>query len=128
MQQIMQTLKTHIHARYPLLYLLSHEEERIQKILLRLVQQENRSLYIWKNTSGLLCNETAISETMDVNASLAYFSKQTEPSILVLCDVHHEFSSSVTLRWLRDLSIQMGQKSQNIIINRGSAAICDNVL
>ena len=56
MHGLIHDIQMHIRARYPILYLISHEEERLWKILQHLSQQEAVPLFSWKRTHGLQQN------------------------------------------------------------------------
>ena len=44
MQKLVQDIQAHIRARYPILYLLSHEEERLWKVVQHIATQEGLAL------------------------------------------------------------------------------------
>ena len=75
-----------------------------------------RKLYQWKRTRGLFIEDTSIDGKLGADDALEYFSKQKEPALLILWDIHHDFSDPTIIRWLRDLSISMGILQQNIIL------------
>lgn len=116
MQQLVQEIQAHIRARYPILYLLSHEEERLWKIIQHISHQENLALYQWKRTTGLQHSEQTFPKTHAPAAGLIELSKVSQPALFVLWDFHHEFSDRTVLRWVRDLCVQMQKKSQSIIM------------
>ena len=116
MQHLVQDIQAHIRARYPILYLLSHEEERLWKVIQHISQQENLDVYQWKRTTGIQHLHQSFSDTHDPIRGLMELSKVSHPALFVLWDFHHEFSDKTVLRWVRDLCTQMQRKSQSIIM------------
>lgn len=116
MQKLVQDIQAHIRARYPILYLLSHEEERLWKVIHHIATQEGLALYQWKATTGLVLEEETIIKGQNSVDALIELSKISEPGLFVLWDFHHEFSDQTALRWVRDLCVQMQRKSQSIIM------------
>jgi len=115
MQDLIHDIQMHIRARYPILYLVSHEEERLWKILKHLSAQEKLPLFSWKRTEGLQRNDSLIEGTTDPTIGLQYFAQEAN-SICVLWDFHIELKNSTVLRWIRDLCTQMGKRGQTIVL------------
>lgn len=116
MQKLVQDIQAHIRARYPILYLLSHEEERLWKVVQHIATQEGLALYQWKRTTGLVHQDTTLVEGQDPIGALQALSRVTESGLFVLWDFHNEFSNQTVLRWIRDLCVQMQKKGQSIIM------------
>jgi hypothetical protein len=53
MRQMVDQLALLIRARYPLVALVTSEEERVERALERLAQQEGMALHTWRVTTGL---------------------------------------------------------------------------
>src|SRR3954465_5790057 len=84
-------LDTLIRARYPLLYLVSWEEQRIEAILQELAVQHGKSLFSWATARGLrrLGGSQALP-ALDVSKTpldvLATVGKLGQPALVVLKD------------------------------------------
>src|SRR3954451_13953283 len=102
-------LDTLIRARYPLLYLVSWEEQRIEAILQDLAVQHGKTLYSWSIARGLkrLGGSQALP-ALDVSKSpievLATIAKLGQPALVVLKDLHSYLSDSTVVRALRELA------------------------
>ena len=116
MQDLIHDIQMHIRARYPILYLISHEEERLWKVFQHLSKQEILPLFSWKRTHGLQKNNEKIEGTQDPAHGLQYLFSFPHPAICVLWDFHLELHDATVLRWLRDLCIQMGKRSQTLVL------------
>lgn len=116
MQQLIRDIQIHIRARYPILYLLSHEEQRVWKIVQHICSQDAIPLYSWKRTIGVQNETEVIENTQDPVLGLTHFASIDGHAIFVLWDMHHEFGDQTVLRWIRDLCLQMQGKSQSILM------------
>src|SRR5204863_2709570 len=84
-------LDTLIRARYPLIYLVSWEEQRLDAILQDVAQNHGKALLQWSITRGLRRvsgpRSLAISEqSRDPIEALTAVGKLTEASLVVLKD------------------------------------------
>lgn len=98
-------------ARYPVLYLVSHEEQRVLRALRKIAEVEQKEVSVWSSTAGLLSLE---GEQTAVEA-LNILGKTEEPTILVFLDGHKEFESKRFLRRIRDLSIDFPKQGHAIV-------------
>src|SRR5438270_13876321 len=96
-------LDTLIRARYPLIYLVSWEEQRLDAILQDVAQSHGKALLSWSVTKGLRrvqgARAVTISEqSRDPVEALSAISKLTEPSLVVLKDFHPYLDSAPVIR------------------------------
>src|SRR5436853_2662706 len=82
-------LDTLIRARYPLIYLVSWEEQRLDAILQDVAQTHGKALLQWAVTRGMrrvsAGRTVAVSkQSRDPVEELAAIGKLTEPSLVVL--------------------------------------------
>jgi ATP-dependent 26S proteasome regulatory subunit len=101
-------LDTLVRARYPLLYLVSWEEQRVDAILADLARSHGKELLSWSVTQGLRRVESTRGpgsegprEPVEVLQAVA---KLTEPSLVVLKDFHPFLSDPAVVRALRELA------------------------
>ena len=102
-------LDTLIRARYPLLYLVSWEEARLDTILQNLAKTHGKQLVTWSITKGLKrvgVNRPGISlgSAKDPLEAIAEVEKLQEPSLVVLKDFHPFLSDPTVVRALRELA------------------------
>src|SRR4051812_48896432 len=105
-------LDTLIRARYPLIYLVSHEEQRLDAILQDVAQSHAKSLLQWSVTRGLkrvpgpgaMRMMTISAQSREPVEALAAIGKLAEPSLVVLKDFHPYLENPPVVRALRELA------------------------
>ncbi len=104
-------VETLIRARYPLIAVLSWEEERVMLNLNQIAGNLEKSLFEWSITRGLIRYRQALSPktegkkgTKDPTVVLKEILDISEPAIVVLKDFHNFFKESAVKRGLRDLA------------------------
>jgi SpoVK/Ycf46/Vps4 family AAA+-type ATPase len=114
-------LDTLIRARYPLLYLVSWEEQRIEAILQDLAAQHGKVLFSWSIARGLrrIGGSQAIP-ALDASKAplevLATIAKLGQPAIVVLKDFHPYLSDSTVVRALRELAQDLKSTYTTVIL------------
>ena len=101
-----------VRARYPLLYLVSWEEQRVEGMLTRLAKSHGKELFTWSITRGLrrLSGGRAPVPTPGTEKPLAAFAAiaaLSGPSIVVLKDLHPFLEDPEVVRGLRELAHQL---------------------
>ena len=114
-------LDTLIRARYPLIYLVSWEEQRLDGILQDVAQNHGKALLQWSITRGLRRvsggRSMAISEqSRDPVEALGAVAKLTEPSLVVLKDFHPFLDSAPVVRAMRELAQDLKSTYTTVIL------------
>jgi SpoVK/Ycf46/Vps4 family AAA+-type ATPase len=114
-----------IQAQYPLIYLVTSEEERAESAISTIAQQyrPQRRLFLWTVTHGIVeygqPRNTTQHNTVSPEAAIQWViqqrSKEREPGIFVFKDLHPFVDSPAVTRWLRD-AISSFKGTQNTII------------
>lgn len=102
-------LDTMIRARYPLVHLVSWEEQRLDTILEELARTHGKSFFTWSSTQGLrkIAGARYVPPqdgTRDPVEALSAVQKLAEPSLVVLKDFHPFLNDPIVVRWLRELA------------------------
>jgi hypothetical protein len=101
-------LDTLVRARYPLVYLVTYEEQRLEAILAELAQAHGKTLLSWSVAKGFRRAAGAKGapppEAKEPLEALAAVEKLAEPALVVLKDFHPFFADPVVVRALRDLA------------------------
>jgi ATP-dependent 26S proteasome regulatory subunit len=101
-------LDTLIRARYPLIYLVSWEEQRVEAILESLAQKHGKALMAWSATKGLhrVGGRSTPSDesTRDPLQAIQQTAKLSEPSLVVFKDFHPYLNDPLTVRAVRELA------------------------
>lgn len=94
-----QELETLIRARYPIVYVVSWEERRVEETLREICQRRGKKLVQWTITGGLGGNIGA----RDPIAALDQILAAADQSVFLLKDFHPFMTDHVVVRKLRDL-------------------------
>jgi hypothetical protein len=122
-----QELEVLIRARYPIIYLVSWEEERVEQHLARIAQKRNKKMYVWSFTQGIVkygadsqrakANST---NTADPLTALDTVLEQVEPAIYLFKDFHpfmeEQRCNLAIIRRLRDVAHQLRDSYKTIVI------------
>ncbi|HEY9762494.1 MAG TPA: AAA family ATPase [Trichocoleus sp.] len=98
-----------IQAQYPLVYLVTFEEERAEQTIASVAQRlkPSRRVYTWTMTHGVVeygqpRNVTQHNSTVSPEAAIEWVMRQREPGIFVFKDLHPFKDSPAVTRCLRD--------------------------
>jgi SpoVK/Ycf46/Vps4 family AAA+-type ATPase len=110
-----------IRARYPLLYLVSWEEHRVDAILAEQARSHGKALFHWSITKGLRNvsgTRTAPlpEDTRNPVDALAAIEKLTEPALVVLKDFHPYLEDKGVVRAVRELAHFLKRTFTTVII------------
>lgn len=104
-------LDVHVRARYPLLWLVSAEEQRVDGILDQLARTHGKSFYTWSVTQGL-CRVTAgkaerAARKADPMEALDQIEQLSVPAVVALKDFHPYLADPAIVRRLRELAFHL---------------------
>lgn len=108
-----------IQAQYPLIYLVTSEEERTERAIAMIAQNKNqqRRVFVWTVTHGIVeygqSRNVTQHNTVSPEAAIQWVIQQKEPGIYIFKDLHPFIDSPATTRWLRDAiaSFKAAQKT-----------------
>ena len=114
-----QELNTYIRARYPLLWVVTPEEERALREIEDLAKEQKKRLIFWSITRGLV--NPALPERNDASkrdplALLKTIAEDAESCIWVLRDFHPFLKDHSVVRHLRELAFALGASAKTIIL------------
>jgi len=107
--KFVQELDVLVRARYPLVYLVTSEEQRLEAILADLAETHGKALLGWSIAKGfrrLGGSKTASAPdgAREPLEALAAIEKLSEPSLVVLKDFHPYLADPGVVRALRELA------------------------
>jgi len=110
-----------IQAQYPLIYLLTSEEERSEQAIATIAQfKPQRRIFIWTVTHGIIEHGQPRSltqhNTVSPEAAIEWVVRQRDPGIYIFKDLHPFIDSPATTRWLRDAIASFKGTQKNIIL------------
>jgi len=112
-----QELETLIRARYPLIYIVSWEEKRVEDALRAISEKRGKRIFVWSVTQGLVSSPTAKDmQTRSPTAALDAIESSTDKAIFVLKDFHPFITDTEVTRRLRDLTTSLKTTSKTLLI------------
>jgi hypothetical protein len=91
-----------LKARYPLVYVVSPEEERVSRVLVRLANARKKKVVFWSSTQGF--DEQGGADVKDPLQALNYIHDAKDDGVYVLKDFHDYIGVPDIKRRLRDLA------------------------
>lgn len=100
-----------IQAQYPLIYLVTSEEERAEDAIAKIVADQNskesRRVFVWTVTHGIVEQNNQNSQSVQHNtvspeAAIEWVTRQKDEGIYIFKDLHPYLESPPVTRWLRD--------------------------
>lgn len=122
-----------IRARYPIIYVLSWEEERVEEQLARIAAARNKKFFIWTYTQGIVKHGAEPAQrsksggggsTSDPLTALDTVIADVDPAIYLFKDFHHFTAEAVAcarcnipiIRRLRDAAVHLRNSYKTIVI------------
>jgi ATP-dependent 26S proteasome regulatory subunit len=120
-----------IRARYPILYVASWEEERVEAALTRIAERRGKKLVCWSAVRGLHApGETMGATRRSFNemttepaAALDEVVRQVEPTVFLFKDLHPYLREPATIRKLRELATHLKASPKTLVLLSPSVTI-----
>ncbi|MEO8892469.1 MAG: AAA family ATPase, partial [Coleofasciculaceae cyanobacterium] len=117
-------IKVLIQAQYPLIYLVTSEEERTERAIALIAQelksQQQRRVFVWTVTHGIVeygqARHVTQHNTVSPEAAIQWVIQQKESGIYIFKDLHPFIDSPATTRWLRDAIASFKGTQKTIIL------------
>ena len=97
-----------IQAQYPLIYLITPEEERAEQAISKIAKDntEHRRVFVWTVTHGIVeygqPRQITQHNTVSPEAAIEWVIRQKDPAIYIFKDLHPFIDGPVITRWMRD--------------------------
>lgn len=121
-QDLIEEVRILIRARYPILYIVSWEERRVENILAEIAKARNKGIFSWSITRGIQNLEAgtaakkAMDNTQDPVAALDYIEKFQKAALFILKDFHPYMNDARVIRRLRDLTTALKTSYKTVIL------------
>ncbi len=111
-----------VRAKYPIVYVLTFEEERVQTALQQIARNLSRQFRTWSYPKGFSPDQYAVP---DISAgrrlppeleALAHIHAYHEPAVYHLKDFHVYMNDARVIRLLREMAAKLKDDSQTIVI------------
>ncbi len=118
-------LETLVRARYPLLYIITSEEMRVQELLVELAGRRQKKIFEWTCSSGVVPAGVSIQSqksrnaaTKDPLAALDLVIEQVEPAIFLFKDFHPFLTRAnyPVIRRLKDIALHLKNSLKTIVL------------
>ncbi|NEP87361.1 MAG: AAA family ATPase [Okeania sp. SIO2C2] len=120
-------IKILIQAQYPLIYLVTSEEERSEQAIAAIAQlkpQSQKKVFVWTVTHGIVeygqSKNTTQHNTVSPEAAIEWVIRQRDTSnnagIYIFKDLHPFIDSPPVTRWLRDAIASFKGTNKTIIL------------
>lgn len=108
-------ISTLIRARYPIIYVVSWEERRVEDAV-KQIARPGKKVYIWSATTGLRPSPAVGGAAITALAALEYVEKCADDAVFIFKDLHSSIIDSVITRRLRDLANELKSSGKTLIL------------
>lgn len=106
-----------IRARYPIIYLVSSEENRAERTLQNICEARSKKLFYWSVTKGMETEDgNSMSELREPIKALEFITESNVNGLFVLRDFHPYLNDPVVIRKLRDINKVLKNTMKNIVL------------
>jgi ATP-dependent 26S proteasome regulatory subunit len=118
-------IETLIRARYPILYIVSSEEMRVQETINAIAQRRQKKVFEWSLTVGMVPAGTSLQShkhrndaTKEPLAALDQVIAQVEPAIFIFNDFHPFLTRNhfAVIRKLKEIALHLKNSFKTIIL------------
>jgi ATP-dependent 26S proteasome regulatory subunit len=122
---IVEEIETLVRARYPILYVVSWEETRVQEAVMDIAARRQKKVFEWSYSTGVVPAGTSIqlqkhrgAATKDPLLALDQVIDQVEPAIFVFKDFHPFLTRNnfAVIRRLKEISLNLKNSYKTILI------------
>lgn len=109
-----------VQAQYPLIYLVTSEEERAEQTIATIAQMKpQRRVFVWTVTHGVVeygqPRNVTQHNTVSPQPAIEWVIRQREPGIYIFKDLHPLMAPDV-IRWLRDAIASFKDTHKTIVL------------
>ena len=118
-------IETLIRARYPILYIITSEEMRVQNLLVEIATKRQKKVFEWTYSNGIVPAGASIQSqknrngaTKDPLAALDHVIEQVEPAIFLFKDFHPFLAKNnfAIIRKLKDIALHLKNSYKTIVL------------
>jgi ATP-dependent 26S proteasome regulatory subunit len=127
LDKVVRDIDVLIRSRYPLLYLITHEERRLEARLAGLAKAQKKPFYVWTATTGMQAggdvslglSDTGVEDKslVDPAEAVQRIRTQGETGIYLLKDFHPFLDDPHVVRRLRDACTDLQNSYKTILIS-----------
>jgi hypothetical protein len=115
MEKLVKEISLYIKARYPIIYLVTSEESRAEKLVKKASKFTKKQAFFWSVTDGYYNTDKFGDDKTPLNALNAILG-YTEPGIFILKDFHPYLEDPIIVRKLRDIVANLRKSYKTLFI------------
>ena len=118
-----------VRARYPVLYVVTSEEGRLEHLLLELARRQGKPFSVWTATRGLRPVGVRREGTPELphfpapTEVLEHIRAERETGIYLLEDLHLHFEDPQVVRRLRDVAAELKNSHKTVVLSAARMAL-----
>ena len=106
-----------VRARYPVVYVVSSEEKRVEETVKLIAAERGKRYYFWSITKGVECDDgTCISDLREPLKVLDYIMELEVNGLFVVKDFHPYLNDPMVVRKLRDVNRELKTTMKNVLL------------
>lgn len=112
-----------IRARYPLIYVITWEEARVEEVVAEFARRREKKIFVWTASRGIhpqgapaQSKKGSDEATQDPLVALDHVLQMVEPAIYIFKDLHRFTSQPIVARRLRDLATHLKNSYKTVIL------------
>jgi len=115
MKKLVKEIAIYIQSRYPIIYLVTSEENRAEKLVQKAAELTRKECYFWSVTAGYYNTDKFGKDKTPLNALNAILN-YAEPGLFILKDLHPYLEEPVIIRRLRDIVANLKKSYKTLLI------------
>jgi hypothetical protein len=116
MRSTREELSLCVRARYPIIWLLTYEELRAERLIHSIAQSTGKEVITWSLSEGFDPIQENISNSKTPENILKYIVDCPKKAIYILKDFHHFMEEEIIVRLLRDITVKLKKSYKTVII------------
>jgi hypothetical protein len=118
-------IETLIRARYPIIYIISSEEMRVQNLVIEIARKRQKKAFEWSYSTGIVPAGTSIQSqktrspaTKDPLMALDQVIEMVEPAIFIFKDFHPFLTKTnfAVVRKLKEIALHLKNSFKTIVL------------
>jgi len=108
-------IDTLVRARYPIIYVVSWEERRVEEAIKR-IARSSKKIYTWSVTQGIQPSPSFGGAAATLLAALEFVERCDEEAIFIFRDLHPNIADPIITRRIRDLAYRLKSSRKTLVI------------
>lgn len=118
-------IETLIRARYPIIYIISSEEMRVQNLVMEIAKKRQKKAFEWSYSTGIVPAGTSIQSqktrspaTKDPLMALDQVIEMVEPAIFIFKDFHPFLTKTnfAVVRKLKEIALHLKNSFKTVVL------------